>query len=79
MQGLILQVASFARTVGPIIVTHIFTSFGPRGTWLMEIALILLALACVCGGYTHLKPLRHLSEMRSGEKCRYKLGVVYKF
>jgi hypothetical protein len=79
MQGLILQVASFARTVGPIAVTYIFTSFGPGGTWAMEIVLILLALVCVCGGYTHLVPLRHLSEMKSGDMSRHKLGVVYRF
>ena len=79
MQGLVLQVGSFARTVGPIFVTQIFTSYGPIATWIMEIVLITLAIVFVCVGYTHLVPLATLADMKSGDKCRHKKGVVYRF
>lgn len=76
MQGLILQVGAFARTVAPIVITSVglrvrqittnqytmqfFKKFGPQAAWLLEISVISMSIMIIIVTYRQLIPLQVL-------------------
>lgn len=56
MQGINQAVGCISRILGPLLMSSTFASFGPRATWLIEIALISVCLSIWCIVYRRLKP-----------------------
>jgi hypothetical protein len=79
MQGLLLQVGSVARTVGPILTTQIFSAYGPQYVWAFEIAILAVSLILVLLCYKRLVPLATIAAMKAGDRIKHKRGDVYKF
>jgi len=78
MQGLLAQTGSFARTIAPLLMTWLFSSYGPRWAWGLEILLLSSSMIAVFVFYKKLVPLKTVDAMKCGDAVRYKRGVLYK-
>ncbi|KAK6056077.1 hypothetical protein COOONC_06418 [Cooperia oncophora] len=79
LQGVLLLSGSVARMCGPIFVSNLFTEYGPRPPWGME---IVFAGGCALLWiifYKRMVPLKLPKSFSAGEMFRNKHGMVYRF
>ena len=57
-QGIFQASGGIARTVGPIVVSVLYTKYGPRMAWIMEIVVISLTLLSWLVFYRRMVPLK---------------------
>ncbi|PAV80886.1 hypothetical protein WR25_06891 [Diploscapter pachys] len=62
MQGINQAVGCISRILGPILMSTTFSEFGPRGTWLIEIGLLLIFLPLWLITYRRLTPANERKE-----------------
>uniref|UniRef100_A0A0N4W2A5 MFS_1_like domain-containing protein n=1 Tax=Haemonchus placei TaxID=6290 RepID=A0A0N4W2A5_HAEPC len=79
MQGVLLLSGSVARMCGPIFVANLFTEYGPRPAWGMEIAFAGVCALLWIIFYKRMVPLKLPKSFSAGEMFRNKHGMVYKF
>lgn len=79
MQSMMVMSGSTARTIGPIIISWLFSSYGPRVSWVLTSVVIAISLISIVVGYEILVPLKMRPKMRFGEKLRYDGGRLYRF
>ncbi|VDM46661.1 unnamed protein product [Toxocara canis] len=78
MQGLLVVSGSCARLLGPIFISRLFTSYGPRAAWGMELAITGAMIIAWIIFYKRMVPLKRLETMSAGDIVRCKLGLVYR-
>ncbi|KAI1695818.1 major facilitator superfamily domain-containing protein [Ditylenchus destructor] len=61
-QGILQVSGSVARLIGPIMVTHLYSSFGPTMTWNMEILVIAITLISWLIFYRRMVPLKIIED-----------------
>ncbi|KAI1700990.1 major facilitator superfamily domain-containing protein [Ditylenchus destructor] len=61
-QGIMQVAGSVARLIGPIMVTQLYTSFGPNMTWNMEILVIAITLISWLIFYRRMVPLKIIED-----------------
>ncbi|PAV63300.1 hypothetical protein WR25_02411 isoform E [Diploscapter pachys] len=79
MQGILLLSGSTARMCGPIFVANLFTKFGPRPAWAMEIVFAGTAAALWIIFYHRLVPLKLPEHLKQGERYKSKHGPFVVF
>ncbi|CAD6188748.1 unnamed protein product [Caenorhabditis auriculariae] len=79
MQGILMLSGSVARMCGPIIVSKVFTAWGPRPAWIMEILVAGGAATLWAIFYKKTVPLKLPNSLSAGSIYRNKHGLVYKF
>lgn len=79
MQGVLLLSGSVARMCGPIFVANLFTMYGPRPAWGMEIAFAGFCALSWMVYYKRMVPLKLPHNFSAGEAFKNKHGMVYKF
>ncbi|KAI1699631.1 major facilitator superfamily domain-containing protein [Ditylenchus destructor] len=61
-QGILQVSGSVARLIGPIMVTHLYSAFGPTMTWNMEILVIAITLISWLIFYRRMIPLKIIDD-----------------
>ncbi|KAI6209813.1 hypothetical protein M3Y96_00260900 [Aphelenchoides besseyi] len=65
-QGFLQVTSSSARLTGPLLITNLYTSFGPRYAWYLEFLVLGLTIAVFCGLFKRMIPLElpaHISNL----------------
>ncbi|KAI6204977.1 hypothetical protein M3Y94_00739800 [Aphelenchoides besseyi] len=65
-QGFLQVTSSSARLTGPLLITNLYTSFGPRYAWYLEFLVLGLTIAIFCGLFKRMIPLElpaHISTL----------------
>ncbi|CAD6188249.1 unnamed protein product [Caenorhabditis auriculariae] len=75
MQGIMLMAGSFARTIGPLLVSWIFQEWGPDPLWIMEVVVLVVTMALWTIWYRRLVPLITNPKLEPYESCKYDKGV----
>ena len=70
---------SFARTIGPLIMTTIFEDFGPMLIWGIEIIVLTTCVSFWIIFYVKIVPLDANPDLKPGEYYKYKKGYKYRF
>ncbi|KAK6766007.1 hypothetical protein RB195_025737 [Necator americanus] len=79
MQGILLLSGSVARMCGPIFVANLFTEYGPRPAWGIEIVLAGIGALLWIIFYKRIVPLKLPHTLSAGDTFKNKYGHVYKF
>ncbi|KAJ1348975.1 hypothetical protein KIN20_004388 [Parelaphostrongylus tenuis] len=79
MQGVLVLTGSLARMIGPIAVGYLFTEFGPRPAWGMEIVFAGFCTFLWIYFYKRIVPLKLPQNLNAGDVVRNKYGFVYRF
>ncbi|CAD5230971.1 unnamed protein product [Bursaphelenchus okinawaensis] len=56
-QGLMYMTGGIARLLGPLIISNLYSEFGPRSAWLLEIAVLIVIILAWCLMYKRMVPL----------------------
>ncbi|EFP10412.1 hypothetical protein CRE_22973 [Caenorhabditis remanei] len=78
MQGIMLMAGSFARTVGPILVSWIFQEWGPEPIWGIEIFTLSVTAIFWIIFYRRMTPLNSNPKLNPYEYFHYAKGVLYR-
>ncbi|CAP33863.1 Protein CBG15681 [Caenorhabditis briggsae] len=78
MQGIMLMAGSFARTVGPILVSWIFQEWGPEPIWGIEILTLSVTAIFWIIFYRRMTPLDTKPKLNPYEYFHYAKGVLYR-
>uniref|UniRef100_A0A914CWT7 Major facilitator superfamily (MFS) profile domain-containing protein n=1 Tax=Acrobeloides nanus TaxID=290746 RepID=A0A914CWT7_9BILA len=62
-QGVLQMSGSVARMVGPILISILYSAYGPRMAWHMEIIIISITLLLWCFFYGRMVPLRSVLQL----------------
>ncbi|KAL6722509.1 hypothetical protein Aduo_017626 [Ancylostoma duodenale] len=79
MQGVLMLSGSLARMCGPIFVANLFTEYGPRPAWGIEIILGGVGALLWIVFYKRIVPLKLPHTLIAGDWFKSKYGYVYKF
>uniref|UniRef100_A0AC34GPU3 Major facilitator superfamily (MFS) profile domain-containing protein n=1 Tax=Panagrolaimus sp. ES5 TaxID=591445 RepID=A0AC34GPU3_9BILA len=79
MQSVSLMAGSFARTIGPLLMTTIFEKYGPMLIWGIEIIVLAICVTFWIIFYYRIVPLDCNPELQPGEYYKYKKGYKYRF
>ncbi|EGT55075.1 hypothetical protein CAEBREN_05104 [Caenorhabditis brenneri] len=78
MQGIMLMSGSFARTVGPMLVSWIFQEWGPEPIWGIEIFTLSITAIFWIIFYRRMTPLESNPKLNPYEYYHYSKGVLYR-
>uniref|UniRef100_A0A8R1EBA9 MFS domain-containing protein n=1 Tax=Caenorhabditis japonica TaxID=281687 RepID=A0A8R1EBA9_CAEJA len=78
MQGIMLMSGSFARTVGPMLVSWIFQDWGPEPIWGIEILTLSITAIFWIIFYRRMTPLESNPKLDPYEHFHYAKGVRYR-
>ncbi|KAE9556415.1 hypothetical protein FO519_000300 [Halicephalobus sp. NKZ332] len=79
MQSIQFMAGSFARTVGPFLMTTLFDKYGPEIIWGVEIIVLAMTLALWIIFYRQIVPLETHPVLKPGEYYKYNKGYKYRF
>ncbi|KAK0394104.1 hypothetical protein QR680_000567 [Steinernema hermaphroditum] len=78
MQGVLLVSGGLARMIGPVIISTLYSVYGPEISWIVEIAILAVNLALWAIFYKRTVPLKLIHERERGVAIRVKKGNVYR-
>uniref|UniRef100_A0A914DM25 Major facilitator superfamily (MFS) profile domain-containing protein n=1 Tax=Acrobeloides nanus TaxID=290746 RepID=A0A914DM25_9BILA len=73
-QGMLQMSGSVARMAGPILISFLYTQYGPRIAWIMEGGVILLTVSLWMIFYRRMVPLKITTDTESPRKGEEKEG-----
>lgn len=78
MQGVMLMAGSFARTIGPLLVSWIFQEWGPEPIWIIEILTLSITAIFWMISYRRMKPLDSNPKLAPYQFFYYSKGIRYR-